>query len=283
MNTVDISRLSDSELLTRAERLAAGTRESASDLIETLAIIDDRRLYFECDCRSMHEYCVFKLRLSDSSAYRHIRAARAIRIFPPVGALLRSGKLSLETIVVIHPYLEDEDAHLLVTAAIGKRAYEVERLVASRRTEAPRRDVIRLIASRTAAETPSTAASAPAVGSIPGPALPVYSKSPQPSLPSFPAEESVSEPPGRAYESRQELYASVPPASKTEPSARARHDVRIAFTADESFAQLLEEVQAAMRHKYPDGRLEGIFRDALKALLRKNRPWAIPKFPKAER
>jgi hypothetical protein len=269
---VDISRLSDAEILTRAERLAADARESASDLVETLAIIDDRRLYVECDCRSMHEYCVFKLRLSDSSAYRHIRAARAIRIFPPVGALLRSGKLSLETLVVIHPYLEDEDAHLLVTAAIGKSAYEVERLVASRRTEAPRRDVIRLIAS-----TP-TATPVPAAGPACAPALSPSSVNPQPSLPAFPEESPVAEPTGRAYESRAELYASVPPASTAGPSAPASHHVRVAFTADESFSQLLAEVQAAMRHKYPDGRLEGIFRDALKALLRKNRPWAFPKW-----
>jgi len=50
--------------------------------------------------------------------------------------------------------------------------------------------------------------------------------------------------------------------------------VRIAFTADARFFKLLKEAQAAMRHKYPNGRLDGVFRDALEALLRKKRPWA---------
>ena len=61
------------------------------------------------------------------------------------------------------------------------------------------------------------------------------------------------------------------------PSKPDRHAVRIGFTADEAFFNLLKEAQAAMRHKYPDGRLDGVFRDALEALLRKKRPWAFPR------
>ena len=62
---------------------------------------------------------------------------------------------------------------------------------------------------------------------------------------------------------------------ETKPAvAKIDPGVRIAFTADAEFHGLLLETQAAMRHKYPDGRLDGVFRDALRALLRKIRPWA---------
>ena len=47
----------------------------------------------------------------------------------------------------------------------------------------------------------------------------------------------------------------------------ARRLVRIAFTADEELHTMVLRSQQLMRHKYPDGRLEGIFRDALKLLI----------------
>jgi hypothetical protein len=60
-----------------------------------------------------------------------------------------------------------------------------------------------------------------------------------------------------------------PPAVVPPPAPRL---VRFAFTADEEFYLLLERVRALMRHKYPDGRLEGVLRDALRALLERKDP-----------
>lgn len=258
VNIVNISHLTNEELLTRAEGLAADERASMCDLVETLAVIDERKLYREREYLSLFEYCVFKLRQSDSAAYRHIRAARAVRIFPPVTELLRSGKLSLESLVVIHPYLEDPDAATLVAWTAGKRVWEIERMVASRRTETPRRDVVRFV---------PTSALRPAASDQPldtplFAAAPV--SAPMPATPHVP--DSLPPPPTTAMVSRM-----PPPAAPPDPG------VRIAFTADADFHRLLRETQAAMRHKYPDGRLDGVFRDAMRALLRKIRPWAYRK------
>lgn len=274
---MDISRLTDEELLTRAEGLAADERASMCDLIETLSAIDDKKLYRGRGYLSLFEYCVFKLRHSDSAAYRHIRAARAVRIFPPIAALLRSGALPLESVVVLHPYLEDADAASLVAAATGKRVWEVERLVASRRTEAPRRDVVRFIAPALAAPVtvpdtrslfdPHAAVSAPAAST------PRVAPSPPPDRTCPPSDEaapSVCAPPAAP----PAVHAPSGPANPAGEPPSSRHAVRIAFTADESFFRLMKEAQAAMRHKYPSGRLDGVFRDALEALLRKKTPWA---------
>lgn len=254
MDTVDIRALTDDELWARTEELAKHARDVTADLVDALAELDRRRLAERSVYASLHSYCVNKLLMTDGVAYRHIRAARSIRRFPPIGPALRSGRLTLEAIAMLHPHLEDADADALVAASLGKSVTEVEALVAPRRTQEPRRDVIRRIAvAPTAAETPDAMNRIAAV---------------------TPADDAPS--PVR-YESRAELYASIPEASPVAPKAPARHAVRVAFTADESFDQLLKEVQAAMRHKYPDGSLEGIFRDALRALLKKNRPWAFPK------
>lgn len=48
--------------------------------------------------------------------------------------------------------------------------------------------------------------------------------------------------------------------------------IRIEFSAAQAFMELLDRVKALLRHKYPDGRLESVFEDALKALLEKRDP-----------
>lgn len=287
---VDNRGLSDAELLRRADELAVDIRVKTCDLVESLAEIDRRKLYRDFECGSLFDYCVLKLKMSRAAAFRRIRAARAIRIYPPTGDLLRSGQVNLEMLALLHPYLNDTDAGQLIRQAAGRPIREVEELIAGRRTEEPRRDVVRLIAVKPVAAMPALAptdttappAEAPELSSSGAPEPPAASATepppaPEPSLPNVMTASPAPDPLGHSYASRQEIYASVPPGTTHGPSLPARHHVRVAFTADESFAQLLGEVQAAMRHKYPDGRLEGIFRDALKALLKKNRPWAVAK------
>lgn len=262
---VDIQRLTNEELIRRTEELAADIRTKTCDLVESLAEMDRRKLYQDFHYASLFEYCIHKLRMSEAAAYRRIRAARAFQAYPPVKPLLRDGKLTLEALALLHPCLNDADAGTLVSEASGKRVWEVERLIASRRTEEPRRDVVRFIAPAPAApvtvpddsgsplfDLPAAAASGPA---------------------EFAPEPPKIDPPDGA---------STPPASTTAAPAetaasKSGHAVRIAFTTDESFFRLLKEAQAAMRHKYPSGRLDGVFRDALEALLRRKTPWAYRK------
>lgn len=255
---MDNSRLTDDDLIRRTEDLVADVRAKTSDLVESLMEVDRRKLYRQFNYVSLFEYCVYTLKMSNAAAYRRIRAARAIAIYPPIGSLLRTGKLTLESIALLHPFLNDVDAGKLVTAAAGKRVWEVERLIASRRTEEPRRDVVRFVSSSVLASTaPEEIPSQPLLGTIQAPSPP----------------ESTS---------TMDVCAAMEPAAAAaaqgpDAPSSSRRAVRVAFTADETFFKLLREVQAAMRHKYPNGRLDGIFRDALQALLRKKRPWAFPK------
>lgn len=244
---MDITKLTDEELLQRTEELARDLRTKTVELVESLVELDQRKLFFS-EYRSLFEFCVFKLKMSDGAAYRRIRAARAFQAFPPVKPLLRSGQLSLESLVMLHPFLKDEDAETLVAQAAGMRVWEVERLVAPRRTEAPHRDVVRFVPAPTRAI--ALAAEIPTATDV--------------SL--FDATANVA----TVIEASAPIIAvPVTPAATIDPPG-----VRIGFTADAAFFVLLRETQAAMRHKYPDGRLDGIFRDALKALLKKKRPWA---------
>lgn len=241
------SRLTDEELWARLVHLALQEHEATSDLIETLAEIDERGVYKKKQYVSLFELCVKKLRYSEAAAYRRIRAARAIRLVPAIAGMYRAGEFTLETIALLHPFLKDADAAELVERARGLTVTEVERLVAPRREEPPRKDVVRF-----------------------GPPIPIQSQIGSLFAP------RIEVPP--AVERKPVAVASSAPAaapSGAPPAAHLPASVRIAFTADEEFHALLRRVQAAMRHVYPDGRLDGIFRDALMLLLRKKTPYAF--------
>lgn len=228
--------------------LAAQERVLTADLVEHLAAVDERRLWVDRRYGSMYEYCVYGLRFSDGAAYKRIRAARAVRLIPAIGEMLRDGRLSLAAVSMLHPHLEEPDAAALIVRACGVRIRKLEALLSVRRPQGQRREVVRFVGSAPAAK-PLVEAATPeslpfdAVVDVVGPMF-------AGAVPPPPPAPAVLAPP-------------APPAPRL---------VRFAFTADEEFYLLLERVRALMRHKYPDGRLDGVLRDALKALLERKDP-----------
>ncbi|MDE2511425.1 MAG: hypothetical protein KGL74_09905, partial [Elusimicrobia bacterium] len=194
---------------------------------------------FQCPGReygSLFECCVNRLKMSEGSAYRCIRAARAFRGFPPLLNLMRQGRLSLESLALLHPHVADPDIAVLATKAAGLRTRQLEALLSGRCPQDRRKDVVRFIGS-----APATAA---------GTAM---------DAPFFSAD-AVS------------VLPTAGPVAPPQPVKSPPRLIRFAFTADEEFYLLLERVRARMRHKYPDGRLDGVLRDALKELLARKEP-----------
>lgn len=233
--------MTDAQLLAHAKKLATAERETTCALLEVLAAIDQRRAYRELGCGSLYEYLVCTLRFSEAAAFRRIRAIRAIRLFPPIAVLLREGRLTLETATLLHPHLEDADAAKLVQQAAGLRTWQVARLLAPRQAPGPERDILRFINApmRATAVIDDTAPLLP-VGCPPA---------------TQPADAAAAD--------------DSPPSPPTPSISAPSRAIRVAFTADEEFFRLLERARAVMRHKYPDGRLEGVLGDALNALLDK--------------
>ncbi len=129
---MDISRLTDDELLAQTKALAAAERGVLADLIEHLSELDRRKLHLDAECDSILMYCVHALHFSEAAAFRRIRAARAIRLHRSIRGLLRDGKLSLESITLINPFLEEPDASELIVKASGMRIWQVQAFVAGR-------------------------------------------------------------------------------------------------------------------------------------------------------
>ncbi|MBI3563885.1 MAG: hypothetical protein HY079_01655 [Elusimicrobia bacterium] len=249
VDNVDICRLTDDELIFRTKALACIERASSCDLVEHLAEIDRRGLAPHKTGVSLFEFCVYQLRLSEDAAYRRIRAARAIKKFPPISVLFRDGKLSLETISQLHPFLGGPDAAALVKSCIGLRKWQVQALLAGRQPENRKRDVIRYC----------------------GPIVPASEAPPSNPASLFEVERSAA--PMTPTPEAASVPPPLPPLPQplpVAPNASIRiHDIRVSFSADAEFHKLLRRAQSLLRHKYPDGRLEGVLKDALAALLKK--------------
>lgn len=238
---MDISTLTNEEVWRRFLELAAEERVVIADLVECLAEVDGRTLVRERNWPSLFEYCVFSLHWSESAAYRRIRAARAVKRYPIILEMLRDGRLHLEGIEILHAFIEDADFASLLLKAVGLTTKRIESLVADRRRDPSVRDSMRFVGI---SPSPVEASEPPAALDFPtsGP-----SEAPSPPVDAPPSPVVVCAPP--------------PPASSKL--------VRIGFTADESLHRMVLHAQQLMRHKYPNGSLEGIFRDALRLLIEK--------------
>ncbi|MCX5796891.1 MAG: hypothetical protein NTY77_15455 [Elusimicrobia bacterium] len=281
---MDLKQLDDDALLAQLKMLVRREQEDVSQIIAHLAEVDSRELILERSFPSLFAYCVRELGYTDAAAYLRIRAARAARLFPQVIDLLRAGELSLETILRLHPHLDGPDGARLLASARGKSKRDVETLVAGLSPLPDRPDFARVISvgprpqARPDTDEESLFAPCAQESTIPsqspgqsgsdGEPLPVPPAQPRPDGEPLPVPPAQPRPDGEPLPVPPPPVA--PPALQPPPGGPAIiKRVQFAFTADEELLLLLRRAQEVLWHKYPSGRFEDIFRDALIALLQR--------------
>lgn len=132
MRSYKFSGLSDHDLLRELATLVSRERAATAAVVTCLAEVEERRLYLPAGYPSLHAYCVGELRLSEGSSYKRIQAARAGRQHPVLFEMLTDGRLNVSDVVVLAPYLTDENAAGLISEAAGKSRTEIERMLAAR-------------------------------------------------------------------------------------------------------------------------------------------------------
>ncbi len=208
---------------------------------------------------SLFEYCVKKLGYSEAAAFLRVRAARAVLRFPRVLDDLRSGKIHLDAIMRLYPHLNDDNCERILNQASGATKREVMILAASLAppAPAPERDIIRPLPRALPIGTPS-----PHAAPLPHPSAPLPHPSAPPPHPSAPPPHPSAPPPPPIERSGMSKPEIIPPAAR----------VRLAFTADDEFMLLLDRWRGLRRHKFPAGRLEDLFEDALKLAIERVDP-----------
>ena len=130
MKTIEIARMSDDLLVAETKRVAAVERQSTADLLTLLIEVENRRLHLTLGYSSLFVFSTKVLLLSEQAAYSRITAARAARRFPAILELLAEGALTLSSVGILAPHLNDENADALFESAHQKSTREVERLIA---------------------------------------------------------------------------------------------------------------------------------------------------------
>ncbi len=244
-------KLCDADLIRETKFLADHSRRNEVHLLEHLAEFDARRLCLEEGHRSLYEYCTLVLGFEEGEAYRRIRVARVIRAFPEALKALTEKRVTSSSLVVLSPWLERSNVTGWLTIAARKARRELEALVAARYPQAPQPDAVRnfpfhpLVISSApprALEAEDAPAGASSAG---GDALP--------------ADASC-----RAVARLTEGWQQLSPVSADR--------VRVGFDAAAVVAQLIERLRQLLRHKYPEGRLEDLIREALEAYLDRKDP-----------
>src|SRR6187431_2804242 len=108
-NVPALSHLTDAELTSALDRLAAEARGSTAKLVAHLVEFDARRLHLAAGLPSLFAYCRKVLRLSEHASFNRIEAARSAARFPSIVARIAEGSLNLSTVRLLAPHLTDEN------------------------------------------------------------------------------------------------------------------------------------------------------------------------------
>jgi len=131
-----LQTLSDEDLVARLESLCRVERRVGADIVAHLIEVKRRRLDLDLGYSSLFSHCVERLGFSSDVAYKRMKAAQAAQAYPEVLGHLESGALTLSSLAVLVPHLEEHGPEL-IEQALGKSKREVQRLVAELLVPAP--------------------------------------------------------------------------------------------------------------------------------------------------
>ena len=239
---IDDCRQLDDESLRRDLRfLAQREHHSLATLLIHLGEYDRRRLSEEEGYQSTYSYCVKCLGYDESGAYRRIQAARVCKRYPHILDYIITGELSLSSLLLLSPVLTDTNHVELVSQARGKSKRELETHLAELE---------------------------------PRPATPdAYHRMPAPPMWMPSAAANTASPTESSYPLELTGALASPPAGAWQavmPLSLER--VRVGFDAAVALMQLINRAKLILRHKYPEGRLEDVLREALEILIDRKDP-----------
>src|SRR6185295_9718040 len=138
-----LKSLADDELLAGLARVVGRRHQITAEFLAYLAELDERELFLDLGFASLFEYCVEALGLCESTAGRHIAAARVCRNHPEVFAMVESGALHASALSLLRKHLTPENAAELFEVCTNRSARKVEELLAARFPRPDVRDLVR--------------------------------------------------------------------------------------------------------------------------------------------
>jgi hypothetical protein len=286
----EVKSLGDDQLLSGLASIVHRRNQITAEFLAYLAELDERQLFLDLGYSSLFEYCVEKLQLCESTAGRHIAAARVCRNHRGALALVASGTLHASALSLLRKHLTAANAAELFELCTHQSARRVEELLAARFPRPDVRDSVRRLPTRPGSAldvgcstdqastnarmrehsvTPKQAPVEPV--SLAPSVVPVKGLIESPLVePSTEVDVPVEAPSSAiAIDALRDPRRGTPAATKSrriEPLSAGRYGVH--FAADGEFCALLDRVRGLAGHRLPSGDLMTLLKRGLEAYER---------------
>src|SRR3954462_2610032 len=105
-----LKALGDDALLAGLADIVRQHRRVTAEILAYLLELDERKLFLDLGFASLFEYCVEALGLCESTAGRHIAAARVCRNHPEVFGMVASGALHASALSLLRRHVTAQNA-----------------------------------------------------------------------------------------------------------------------------------------------------------------------------
>jgi len=122
----------DRDLLDRLDATMARKRITTAELLAAIGEVEARRLHADKGYETIFDYCVNELRMDDDELAGKVIAARVARRYPAIFEAIADGRLQLDGVVLLAPYLRDTNSGELLATAANRTHAEVTRLIMDR-------------------------------------------------------------------------------------------------------------------------------------------------------
>src|SRR6188768_1144821 len=247
-----LKSLADDELLAELSSIVGRRNQITAQFLAYLAELDERQLFLDLGFASLFEYCVERLGLCESTAGRHIAAARVCRNHPEVFARVASGALHASALSLLRKHLTSENSAELFELCEHRSTRKIEELLAARFPRPDVSDLVRRLPAqpRLTLDVERGSEQQP----IEAPASETTTVRQQEFVERGPREPSATG------------ATEAPKQRRLEPLSAGRYGVH--FTADGEFRELLERVRGLAWHRLPSGDLTTLLKRGLEAYER---------------
>ena len=133
---MNLCELSDDVLLSETLLAACAERAATALLLHHLCEVERRRLFAREGFSSLFDYCLRRLKMSESQAARRVNASRALALMPELGVKIESGALTLSNLSLAQVSFRREPRSLaskrsLLSELEGKTTREAEKILVS--------------------------------------------------------------------------------------------------------------------------------------------------------
>ena len=243
MEQLSLVSLSDERLVEELGERVRRENEDKAGQLPYIAEVDRRRLYAKLGYSSMFRFCVGYYRMSEPTAVKRIRAARAAQTFPALLGMIARGEIHLSGLLRLSAHLTAENHAEVLAEAKHKTLKEID-LIAARL--APKPDVwssVRALPGASSAPRSSSAASAEP--------LDLFAT-------------AAAEPPASAS---VQVAASPRPTRRPDPTPLSPGRYKLAITLGEEAHSNLRQLQGLHAHRIPSADPAAIVELALRTLL----------------